>query len=77
MTTPTDGPTPQQETFLTPSAGPARCLFGSRPHVRKLQQILAEEATAQLRKLRDSLPASLQEQIDKLYAILLSVSQGQ
>jgi hypothetical protein len=32
---------------------------------------------AQLRKLRDSLPASLQERIDKLDAMLLSVSQGQ
>jgi hypothetical protein len=38
---------------------------------------LAEEVMAQLRKLRDSLPESLQEQIDKLEAMLASASQGQ
>jgi acyl-CoA reductase-like NAD-dependent aldehyde dehydrogenase len=35
---------------------------------------LAEEVMAQLRKLRDSLPESLQEQIDKLEAMLASAS---
>ena len=38
---------------------------------------LAEEVMVQLRKLRDSLPASLQEQIDDLEAMLSSASPGQ
>jgi hypothetical protein len=49
----------------------------AKDYIDNKQFNLAEEVMAQLRKLRDSLPETLQEQIDKLEAMLSSASQGQ